>query len=99
MTRPKSFLTYFVSARSALLLLAGLNYWTGIRTVDSTVSTIVQVDLNSLNVTVDNLIGDQERSFLSLTSSPSCVRSLLKKNVAEDHRLSGVRISVPVSEM
>ena len=90
MTRPKSFLTYFVFCAIPLLLLAGLNYWNGIRTVDSTVSTIVQADLNSLNVTVDNLIGDQERSFLSLTSSPELRQILAEKNVSEDHRLSGV---------
>ena len=89
-TRAKSFLTYFAFCAIPLLLLAGLNYLNGIRTVDSTISTIVQADLNSLNVAVDNLIGDQERSFLSLTSVPELRQILAEKNVAEDHRLSGV---------
>ena len=42
MTRRKPFLTYFVLCAIPLLLLAALNYWNGVRTVDATVSTIVQ---------------------------------------------------------
>ena len=38
MTRPKPFLTYFILCAIPLLLLAGFNYWNGIRTVDSTLS-------------------------------------------------------------
>ena len=41
MTRPKSFLTYFLLCAIPLLLLAGLNYWNGLRTVDSTLGAVV----------------------------------------------------------
>lgn len=90
MTRPKSFLTYFIFCAIPLLLLAGLNYWNGIRAVDSAIRSIVQSDLNSLNVTVDELIGDQERAFLSLASASDLRQVLAEKNLSEDHRLNSV---------
>lgn len=90
MTRPKSFLTYFIFCAIPLLLLAGLNYWNGIRAVDSAIRSIVQADLNSLNVTVDELIGDQERAFLSLASASNLRQILAEKNLSEDQRLNSV---------
>ncbi len=36
MTRRKPFLTYFGLCAIPLLLLAGLNYWNGLRSVDTT---------------------------------------------------------------
>ncbi len=91
MTRPKSFLTYFILCAIPLLLLAAINYWHGIRTVESTISSVVQSDLNSLNVTVDELTGDQERAFLSLTSAPDLLQILAEKNVAEDRHVNSVQ--------
>ena len=70
MTRPKSFLTYFVLCAIPLLLLAGLNYWNGIRTVDSTLGVAVQDDLNSFNVTVNEVIGERERAIMRLALNP-----------------------------
>ena len=70
MTRPKSFLTYFVLCAIPLLLLAGLNYWNGIRSVDSTLGTTVQDDLNSLNVTVNEVIGEREKAIMRLALNP-----------------------------
>jgi len=61
MTRPKPFLTYFILCAIPLLLLAGLNYWRSIRAVESSFNSIVQGDLNSFNVTVDEILRDKER--------------------------------------
>ena len=76
MTRPKSFLTYFILCAIPLLLLAGVNYWNGLRTVDSTLGAIVQNDLNSLNVAVDDLLRDSERHMRRLALIPSVQRAL-----------------------
>jgi len=88
MSRPKPFLTYFILCAIPLLLLAGLNYWHGIRTVDSTISSIAQGDLNSFNVAIDELIRAQERALLSLAMSPDVQRSLADKNEANEGRLN-----------
>ncbi|HET7113533.1 MAG TPA: ATP-binding protein [Pyrinomonadaceae bacterium] len=64
--RRKPFLTYFAFCAVPLLLLAGLNWWNGFRSVDATVSTIVQEDLNSFTAGVDQVIGDQESVILRL---------------------------------
>jgi len=76
MTRPKSFLTYFVFCAIPLLLLAALNYWNGIRTVDSTIGAVVQNDLNSLNVGVDEVLSENERYILRLALTPNVKRAL-----------------------
>ena len=70
MSRPKAFLTYFLLCAIPLLLLAVLNYWNGIRTVDSTISSIVQHDLNSFNAKVDDTVRGRELRILELTFSP-----------------------------
>ena len=82
MTRPKPFLTYFILCAIPLLLLASLNYWRGIRTVDSTISSIAQADLNSFNVAIDELIRGQERALLALAMAPEVQSILAEKNVA-----------------
>src|SRR5918996_2102147 len=74
MTRPKPFLTYFILCAIPLLLLAGLNYWHRIRTVKSNISSIVQSDLNSVNVSVDEILRDKERSVLRLALSSNAHR-------------------------
>ena len=79
MTRPKSFLTYFLLCAIPLLLLAGINYWNGLRTVDATLGTVVQNDLNSLNVGVDALLRDSERYMRRLALAPN-VQSALGNN-------------------
>src|ERR1043165_5053178 len=67
MTRRKPFLTYFVLSAIPLLLLAGLNYWNGLRSVNATVRTIVQNDLNALNVGIDNALRERKSDFLRLS--------------------------------
>jgi len=67
MTRRKPFLTYFALCAIPLLLLAGLNYWNGLRSVNSTVSTIVQNDLNALNVGIDEALRERKSDFLRLS--------------------------------
>jgi signal transduction histidine kinase len=76
MTRPKSFLTYFILCAIPLLLLAGVNYWNGLRTVDSTLGAIVQNDLNSLNVGVDEVLRESARYMRRLALTPNVQRAL-----------------------
>jgi signal transduction histidine kinase len=64
--RRKPFLTYFALCAAPLLLLAGLNLWNGFHSVDSTVRSIVQEDLNSFNAGVDEILRDQENAMLRL---------------------------------
>ena len=87
MIRSKPFLTYFVFCSIPLLLLAGLNYWNGLRTLDSTLSTIVQDDLNSFNVAVDNIIRDKESAILGLTMAPDVQHVVADKTGADTSRL------------
>ena len=77
MTRPKPFLTYFVLCAIPLLLLAALNYWNGIRTVNSTLDAAAQDDLNSFNVAVNDVIGEQERAIMGLALNPDVKQQLV----------------------
>jgi len=79
MTRPKPFLTYFFLCAIPLLLLAGLNYWNGIRTVDSTVSTIVQNDLNAFNVAVEEELQEEQSALLQFAMAPTTRRLVTTK--------------------
>ena len=67
MTRRKPFLTYFGLCAIPLLLLAGLNYWNGLRSVDSVAGPIVQNDLNAFNVAVDQELRERKTDFLRLS--------------------------------
>src|ERR1700752_173260 len=78
MMRPKSFLTYFLLCAIPLFLLAGLNYWNGARSVDSTVSTIAQNDLNAFSGAVNELLDENQKSILQFAIAPS-VRELITK--------------------
>jgi len=64
--RRKPFLTYFALCAAPLLLLAGLNCWNGYRSVDATINSIVQEDLNSFNAGVDEVLSDQGNAMLRL---------------------------------
>jgi signal transduction histidine kinase len=79
MSRPKPFLTYFLLSAIPLLLLAGLNYWNGFRTVNSTISAIAQDDLNSFNVAVDEIIRDRKHAILSLALTPGVQQAVANK--------------------
>ncbi len=87
MIRPRPFLTYFVLCAIPLLLLAGLNYWNGLRTVDSTIGAIVQNDLNSFNVAVDEVVREQENALLRLAMSPGVQRVVANKNETDSTQL------------
>lgn len=65
--RRKPLLTYFILCAIPLLLLAGLNYWNGLRSVDSTVHTFVQTDLNALNVAIDEELRERTSDLLRLS--------------------------------
>ena len=69
MTRRKPFLTYTGLCAIPLLLLAGLNYWNGLRSVDATVGALVQNDLNALNIAVDQELRNRKSDFLKLSMS------------------------------
>ena len=77
--RPKPFLTYFILCAIPLLLLAGLNYWNSVRTVNSMLSTVVQDDLSSFNIAVDELLDDREHDIRSFTVESPVQNILLKK--------------------
>src|SRR5215216_567851 len=81
MTRPKPFLTYFILCALPLLLLAGLNYWNGIRTVDATLSPIIQSDLNTLNVAVEEELQKRQSALLQLAMAPGTRRMVTSKEV------------------
>ena len=86
MTRPKPFLTYFLLCAIPLLLLAGLNYWNGIRAVDSTLAASAQDDLNSFNVAVNELLGNQERAIMSLAINPDVQQQLVTGSTGDLER-------------
>lgn len=67
MTRRKPFLTYFFLCAAPLLLLAGLNYWNGYRAVEATAGAIVQEDLNSFTVGVNEVVEDQANAIMRLS--------------------------------
>jgi len=90
MIRPRPFLTYFVLCAIPLLLLAGLNYWNGLRTVDSTIGAIVQDDLNSFNVAVDKVINEQESALLQLAMTADVQRIVSDKNGTDASRLNSL---------
>jgi len=64
-----------------LLLLAALNYWNGLKTVDATLSTQAQSHLNSLAGEIDRRLRDEQVELSRLALSPQ-LRDLLnsKKN-------------------
>ena len=68
--RPKSFLTYFLFCAIPLFLLAGLGYWNGTRSVESTVSTTAQNDLNAFSSAVDELLDENKKAMLQLAIAP-----------------------------
>jgi len=77
----KHSLTYLPYCLVPLLLLAALNYWNGLKTVDATLSTQAQSHLNSLAGEVDRRLRDEEVELSRIALSPQ-LRDLLnsKKN-------------------
>jgi signal transduction histidine kinase len=75
MFRSKPFLTYFLICAVPLLLLAAVNYWNGVRSVDNTVGAIAQDDLHSFAASVDQLLEDQGAVLLKLAVSPEVQRA------------------------
>jgi signal transduction histidine kinase len=84
MTRRKSFLTYFALCAAPLLLLAGLNWWNGYTSVDSTIRSIVQEDLNSFTAGVDQVINDQESTILQLAMRRDIQQSVVQPSQAQN---------------
>jgi signal transduction histidine kinase len=83
MTRRKPFLTYFGLCAIPLLLLAGLNYWNGLRSVDATVGAVVQNDLNSFNVAIDAELRERKSDFLRLSLMPELLYIADEETAAE----------------
>ncbi len=76
--RRKSFLTYFLLCSIPLLLLAALNYWNGVRSVEATLGSVVQEDLNSFTAGVDQVLQDQKSALLRLS-----LRRTIQQSVAQ----------------
>ena len=89
MTRRKSLLTYFVLCAIPLLLLAGVNYWNGIRTVNSTIASIVQSDLNAFNVGVDQVVRENEHYILRLARTSNVQRVVTNNTDADLNPVPG----------
>ena len=82
--RPKPFLTYFLLCAIPLLLLAGLSYWNGTRSVDATVSTIAQNDLNAFSAAVDELLDENQKSILQLAIAPEARNVVTERSATAD---------------
>ena len=81
--RPKPFLTYFILCAIPLLIFAGLDYWNGVRTVNSTLSTIAQDDLNTFTGAVDEVLKEREQDILGFAIK-GVVQDLLLKRTEID---------------
>lgn len=68
--RQKSFLTYFAICALPLLMLAALNYWNGIRSVQATANTIVQDDLQAFTAGINQMLDEQGNALLKLAVAP-----------------------------
>jgi signal transduction histidine kinase len=82
MFRRKPFLTYFTLCAIPLLLLAGLNYWNGLSSVDSIAGTVVQSDLNALNVAINKELSERKSDLLKLSIMKEA-QSLVDKRTHE----------------
>ena len=69
--RPKSFLTYFFLCAIPLFLLAELGYWNATRSIDASVGTIAQNDLNAFSGAVDELLDENQKSMRQLAIAPA----------------------------
>lgn len=92
MSRRKPFLTYFILCAIPLLLLAGLNYWNGLRSVDSSVGAIVQNDLNAFSAGVDDLLNDNQQQILRLAIAPGIQRVVTHTETTPDHSVETLPI-------
>ncbi len=81
--RQKPFLTYFVICAVPLLLLAALNYWNGIRSVDITVNPIVQADLQSFTAGINQLLDEQGNALLKLAVTPEIQQAAILSSSAK----------------
>ena len=84
--RRKPFLIYFALCAAPLLLLAGLNYWNGFRSVDSTVGSIVQEDLNSFSAGVDQVLQDQANALLRLALQRNIQEAVSQTSTDQNQR-------------
>ena len=70
----KPFLTYFLICAVPLLLLAALNYWNGIRSVNATVEALVQEDLHAFTASANDVLEDRGSSLLRTAITPDIQR-------------------------
>ncbi len=79
--RRKPFLTYLILCAIPLLLLAGLNYWNGMKSVDTAIGAVVQHDLNSFNRAVTELLDENQNSILKLATAPGARRLVTETHI------------------
>lgn len=75
MLRHKPFLAYFLICAVPLSLLAALNYWNGIRSVDATVNSIVQDDLHAFTAGINQQLEYEGSTLLKLALTPEIQRA------------------------
>src|SRR5262245_49489584 len=87
-----NYLPYFLIP---LLILAGLNYWNGLRTAEAIVSVQAQNELNSLAGEVDARLRNEQIDLTRAALSPALKDLLLAKNPASPVNLSGGNNDAP----
>lgn len=87
-------LAYLPHCLLPLLLLAALNYWNGLKTVDSLLSSQAQSNLNSLSGEIDRRLQDERIDLLRVALSSQLRDVLLARKTGEPVNLTTTGNSV-----
>jgi signal transduction histidine kinase len=99
MSLPKHSLTFLPYCVLPLLLLAGFNYWSTLRTVDASLSSQAQSDLNSLAASIDRRLQEEEVVLFRAALSDH-VRQILTQTGAPAHvAFNGTAASPPANSI
>src|SRR6266496_26485 len=80
--RPGPFFTYLLICLAPLLLLAVLNYWNGMRTLDAIVSADLQDHLTAFTGGVNVVLNAQENEIMRLALAPSTQQFVAARETA-----------------
>ena len=83
----KRSLTYLPYCLIPLLLLAGFNYWTALKTVDETLSEQAQTHLNLIAAEIDRRLRDEEIELSRLATSAELLDVVTKADASVSGRL------------
>jgi signal transduction histidine kinase len=81
--RLKSFLTYFVLCFAPLFVLASLNYWNGVRSVDQHLQPHLRNSLDSFTVEIDRRLEEKESELRRLALSRPLLDFLTNQSKSE----------------